>query len=314
MRLAPVAPVPEKANQQHYEVPAAFFELILGPRLKYSCCYFETPDSTLAEAECVALRQSCERAQIHDGMEILELGCGWGSLTLWMLEMFPACRVTAVSNSGMQREWILQRAERLGALERLTVITADMNQFETESRFDRIVSCEMFEHMRNYQELLQRVARWLRPDGKLFVHIFCHRQYIYEFQTAGASNWMGRYFFTGGIMPAAQIFQEFREDMQVSQSWIWDGTHYERTCNAWLDLLDARTQEVLPILQAAYGDREARRWLQRWRLFLIAGAELFGFQAGQQWQVGHYLLEPVASHDPSAVDKAERERDPSPVA
>lgn len=293
MRSSPVAPVPEKANEQHYELPAEFFELMLGQRLKYSCCYFESDNSTIDQAEVAALTITCQRAELADGMNILELGCGWGSLTLWMLEQFPNVTVTAVSNSRFQRELILAKAENIGARDRLNVITADMNDFEIEERFDRVVSCEMFEHMRNYQELLSRVSRWLEPNGKLFIHIFNHKQYIYEFQTDGASNWMGRYFFTGGIMPSFNVFDEFGQNMRVSDSWIWDGTHYEKTCNAWLELLDKRRESAMKILNQAYGKAEAARWFQRWRLFLIASAELFGFEDGNQWQVGHYLLEPV---------------------
>ena len=294
MRVAPVAPVPEKANEQHYELPAGFFELMLGQRLKYSCCFFEHEETTIDQAEIAALAQTCQRAELADDMNILELGCGWGSLTLWMLEHYPRATVTAVSNSRFQRELILARAEAIGAGDRLTVITADMNDFDIDEEFDRVVSCEMFEHMRNYQELLRRVSSWLKADGKLFVHIFCHEDFIYEFQTKGASNWMGRYFFTGGIMPSFDVFGQFPDDMKLSKSWAWDGTHYERTCNAWLQLLDQRREPAMQILREAYGDREAARWFQRWRLFLIAGAELFGYQNGRQWLVGHYLLEPAA--------------------
>lgn len=293
MRSAPVAPVPEKANEQHYELPSAFFEQMLGTRLKYSCCFFEDDTVTIDEAEIAALSLTCRRAQIADGMNILELGCGWGSLTLWMLENYPAVTVTAVSNSATQREKILEDARCSGVQNRLNVITADMNDLEIEGACDRVVSCEMFEHMRNYQELLKRISGWLKPEGKLFVHIFCHRQFIYEFQTEGATNWMGQYFFSGGIMPNADIFDEFADDMRVSERWIWDGTHYQRTCNAWLELLDLHREPVMKILREAYCNQDAERWCQRWRLFLIAGAELFGFQNGKQWQVGHYLLEPV---------------------
>jgi cyclopropane-fatty-acyl-phospholipid synthase len=300
MRTAPVAPVPEKANEQHYELPAEFFELLLGPRLKYSCCFFENESSTLPEAEIAALTQTCQHAELADGMDILELGCGWGSLTLWMLQQYPAARVTAVSNSRLQRDRILARAEAAGCRERLKVITADMNDFAIDQRFDRVVSVEMFEHMRNYEMLLRRVASWLKPSGKLFVHIFCHRTYTYAFDSEGASNWMGRYFFTGGIMPAFDIFDEFADDLQVSRSWVWDGRHYQRTCNAWLDLLVQRRAAAMQILRQAYGDDEARRWFHRWRLFLIAGAELFGLEQGRQWQVGHYLLEPVRQADETA--------------
>ncbi|MGI9516552.1 MAG: SAM-dependent methyltransferase [Pirellulaceae bacterium] len=296
MRTGPIAPVPEKANEQHYELPAEFFELLLGPRQKYSCCFFESTVSTITEAEDVSLQQSCDHAELADGMQVLELGCGWGSLTLWMLEHYRTLQVTAVSNSAAQRARIMERAKALGVSDRLTVITADMNEFEIDQQFDRVVSCEMFEHMRNYEQLLKRVSGWLKPDGKLFVHIFCHRQFAYEFLEDGASDWMGRYFFSGGIMPAFELFDEFAYDLQVTRRWQWDGTHYERTCNAWLELLDQRKEVAMKILRSAYGDADAARWFRRWRLFLIAGAELFGFQHGQQWVVGHFLLEPAAVH------------------
>ncbi len=289
MRQGPVAPVPDIANQQHYELPAGFFQRMLGPRLKYSSGYFETPNSTLAEAEIAALRQTCDHAELADGMDVLELGCGWGSLTLWMLEQYPNLSVTAVSNSRFQRQLIEELARDRGLAERLTVITADMNDFSIDRRFERVVSCEMFEHMRNYQRLLHRIAGWLTGNGRLFVHIFCHRRFAYEFQAAGASNWMGRYFFTGGIMPSANLLDQFQEDLRVIGHHVWDGTHYQRTCNAWLDQLDQHRDQIRPILRDVYGDA-ADRWLGRWRLFLMAGAELFGFDSGRQWQVGHYLL------------------------
>ena len=295
MRQGPIARVPELANEQHYEVPSEFFRWMLGPKLKYSCCLFESPESSLADAEVAALRTTCERADIQDGMDVLELGCGWGSLTLWMLENFPQLKVSAVSNSASQRSFILQQAEKLGAADRLNIVTADMNEFQTEQSFDRIVSCEMFEHMFNYEQLLSRISSWLKRDGKLFIHIFCHTQFAYEFHSEGASNWMGKYFFSGGIMPSLDLLSRFDQDLAVCQQWTWEGTHYEKTCNAWLELLDQNKRQVLEILSANYGPREAKRWLQRWRLFLIACAELFGYEAGQQWMVGHFLLEPQPS-------------------
>ncbi len=294
MTESQVAPVPEKANDQHYELPAEFFELMLGERLKYSCCFFDEPSTKLTQAEEESLQTVCQRADLSEGMNVLELGCGWGSLTLWMLTHFPKTTVTAVSNSSQQRRLILNRAEALGVADRLNVITADMNHFDIDDNsFDRVVSCEMFEHMRNYEVLLRRVSKWLKPTGKLFVHIFCHKDYIYEFETEGASNWMGRYFFTGGIMPNFDVFDNFSTDLQVQDSWIWDGTHYQRTCNAWLELLDERRAAAMKILRRTYGDQQANRWFHRWRLFLIAGAELFGFDRGSQWQIGHYLFQPT---------------------
>ena len=302
MRQGPVAPVPEKANEQHYEVPPQFFLKTLGPHLKYSCCHWGEGVETLAQAEIEALRITCERAQLVDGQDVLELGCGWGSLSLWMAENYPGSRITSVSNSAPQRRFIEGRAAALG-LENLEVITCDMNDFQTERRFDRVVSVEMFEHMRNYEELLRRVSGWLRPDGKLFVHIFCHRDFGYQLETEGATNWLGRYFFTGGIMPSLNVFEHFGGHMSLSEQWTWSGRHYEKTANAWLDNMDRNRAEILPVLAACYGAREAERWFGRWRIFFMACAELWGFDSGGEWLVGHYLLE----SGPSSAREASQE-------
>ena len=292
MRDRPIAPVPEKANEQHYELPSEFFEQFLGPRRKYSCCYWPEGVDTLAAAEETSLWETCKRAEIKDGMSILELGCGWGSLSLWMAERFPSCQITAVSNSTPQREYILAQCRKRG-INNLSIVTCDMNDFSTRQQFDRVVSVEMFEHMRNYEALLKQIRSWLYDDGKLFVHIFCHRNHTYEFETDGASNWMGRYFFTGGIMPRDDLLSWFNDDMTLTRQWQWDGTHYQKTCEAWLRNIDENRARIMPILETFYGAREASRWLRRWRLFFLAGAGLFGFENGSQWYVGHYLLEPV---------------------
>ena len=294
MRQGPVAPVPEKANEQHYEAPAELFRLALGPRLKYSCCLWEDGVTTLADAEEAALAETCRRARIADGQRILELGCGWGSLSLWMAERYPDSRITAVSNSRLQRAFIEERAVERG-LENLRVVTRDMNDFSTDERFDRVLSVEMFEHMRNYEELLRRIAEWLAPGGKLFVHIFCHRRYAYAFETAGATEWLGRNFFTGGIMPGVDVFAHFQRDMRVQRQWTWDGQHYQKTANAWLANMDARKPEILRTLAATYGAAEAGRNFQRWRIFFMACAELWGYAGGAEWMVGHYLMEPSAT-------------------
>ncbi len=291
MRSGPIALVPEMANQQHYELPPEFFAAVLGPRRKYSCCFFPSDTTTLPEAEEAALALTCERADIADGQQILDLGCGWGSLTLWMAERFRYSQITAVSNSLNQRRFIEAEALSRG-LTNVQVIMCDMNEFGPGAQsFDRVVSVEMFEHMRNYDCLLQRVASWLRPGGKLFVHIFCHRSLSYPFETAGAANWMGRHFFTGGIMPSANLLSQFNRALTISQQYSWSGRHYRRTAEAWLANLDRRRDNVLPILAMAYGSTDARRWLNRWRMFFLAVSELFGFADGEEWFVSHYVME-----------------------
>jgi cyclopropane-fatty-acyl-phospholipid synthase len=287
---SPVAPLAEKANEQHYEVPAEFFEQVLGPRGKYSCCYWGDDVRHLAGAEQRALEITCERARLHDGLEILELGCGWGSLTLFMAEHYPNAEITAVSNSHSQRRFIEARARERG-LDNIQVVTADMNDFDIERSFDRVVSLEMFEHMRNYRRLFARINGWLQPGGLFFMHIFCHRNSPYEFVDRGPSDWMSRYFFSGGIMPSDELPLFFQQDLQLVERWRWNGKHYERTLNAWLARMDQRRDQVMPILRATYGDKDAETWWMRWRLFFMACAELFGYRDGNEWWVSHYLFE-----------------------
>ena len=287
LRKSPLAVATDAANQQHYEVPAEFFEFVLGPRLKYSCCYFHDGDASLGQAEQEMLELTCARAEIQDGHTILELGCGWGSLTLWMAEKFPNSQITAVSNSASQREYIETKAQRQN-LKNVRVITADMREFECDQQFDRVVSVEMFEHMRNYELLLHRVSNWLKQDGKAFVHVFCHRDAPYLFETEGSSNWMGRHFFTGGMMPSENLFREFDSNLDVECQWRVDGLHYWRTSEAWLRNLDRNRQAILRRFEVDLSPQESRRSLQRWRIFFMACAELFGFNRGQEWFVGHY--------------------------
>lgn len=287
---SPVAPLPAKANEQHYEVPAAFFETVLGPHLKYSCGLCEPGVTMLHETEEAALRRTCEHAPLADGQRVLELGCGWGSLTLWIAQRFPRSHVTAVSNSASQRAFIEARARARG-LSNVEVLTADVNGLELPvGRFDRMVSVEMFEHVRNHGELLRRVAEWLAPGGVAFVHLFCHRDVPYAFETEGATDWMGRHFFSGGTMPSDMLLLRHQDHLRVRAQWRWPGTHYERSANVWLHNLDRSGARVLEILGQAYGADRARWWRQRWRMFFMGCAELFGYDGGRQWWVSHYRM------------------------
>jgi cyclopropane-fatty-acyl-phospholipid synthase len=290
LRNSPLAIATAAANEQHYEVPVEFYQHVLGPQLKYSACHFATADASLAEAEQAMLRLTCERAELEDHMHILELGCGWGSLTMWMAQEYPHSQITAVSNSASQREFI-ERTSLVRQLSNVQVITADMREFATEEKFDRVVSVEMFEHMRNYEMLFRRVSQWLTVDGKAFVHVFCHRTTPYRFETEGAGNWMGRHFFTGGTMPSADLFGHFADDLAIAQQWQVDGMHYWRTCEEWLRNLDANRATILARFAQDMSAKDARRQLQRWRMFFMACAELFRFEQGQEWFVTHYLFE-----------------------
>ena len=282
LERSPLALSPEKANEQHYGVPPEFFELVLGPNLKYSGAWWPEGITTLAEAEGAMLRLTCARAQIEDGHDILELGCGWGSLTLFMARAFPNSRVTAVSNSAPQRRFIESKAPG-----NVRVVTADMNDLALSEQFDRVVSVEMFEHMRNYRELLARISGWMRPEARLFVHVFCHRTYAYPYETDGTDNWMGRHFFTGGIMPSFDLLSRFDDHLSVEADWKINGEHYGRTARAWRENLEGRRTEVLRIFRGTYGD-DAARWYHRWRLFFLACEELFAHEGGREWMVGHF--------------------------
>ena len=286
-----IALQPQQANEQHYELPAAFFAQVLGPHRKYSACWWPQGVYELEEAETAALAATCERAQIEDGQHILELGCGWGSLTLWIAELHPTSRITAVSNSRSQREYIEAEVKRRRLLN-VQVITADMNAFDTDERYDRVVSIEMFEHMRNWPELFKRVSRWLKPGGRFFMHVFVHRSTPYAFIARDESDWMSRFFFSGGMMPSDDLPLWSQDHLRILRRWRWDGTHYERTCDAWLENMDVRRDAIMPILQDTYGQEHAYQWWTRWRIFFMSCAELFGYERGQQWWVSHYLFEP----------------------
>jgi cyclopropane-fatty-acyl-phospholipid synthase len=276
------------ANAQHYEVPAAFFALVLGPNRKYSSCFYKEPASTLQEAEEEALRQTAEHAELADGHSILELGCGWGSLSLWMARQFPNSPVVAVSNSNSQREYIETEARKRG-LTNLRVITSDMNVFAPEAQFDRIVSVEMFEHMMNWRELMTRVRSWLKPDGRFFMHIFTHRAGAYLFDRADGEDWIAQHFFAGGVMPSHHLVRQYADLFAVEKEWRWSGTHYQRTALDWLANFDANSDQIESILRGIYG-RETGLWMRRWRWFVLATAGLFGYADGSEWGVSHYRM------------------------
>jgi len=292
MARHPIAVRPDAANAQHYEVPAAFFDLVLGPRRKYSCCLYSHGVDTLAAAEEAALAETALHAGLADGQDILELGCGWGSLSLWMAERFPGARIVSVSNSASQRAFIESEAAQRG-LRNLRVITADMNAFAIDAQFDRVVSVEMFEHMTNWQALLRRVHGWLRTDGRLFLHVFSHRTAPYLFDTADKEDWIAQHFFTGGIMPSHGLIWQVGEGFEVEADWRWNGTHYARTARHWLANFDLHADAVDAVLRETYGD-QAGLWRRRWRLFFLATAGLFGHAEGNEWGVSHYRLRPLA--------------------
>jgi cyclopropane-fatty-acyl-phospholipid synthase len=289
LRSAAIAPLAHKANEQHYELPAAFFGAVLGPHRKYSACHWPDGVDSLEQAEAAALRVTCQRAGLADGQRILELGCGWGSLSLWMAARYPAAQITALSNSASQRAFIEKQAAGRG-LRNLQVITCDINHFDTGQRFDRVVSVEMFEHLRNWPLAFANVARWLAPEGRFLMHVFAHRGAPYAFVDRDASDWMSRHFFSGGMMPSDDLALWCQDALRLQQRWRWDGRHYQRTAEAWLANMDRQRPQLLPLLAQAYGG-DADLWWTRWRLFFMSVAELFGYDDGQRWWVSHYLFD-----------------------
>ena len=291
LKQSPLVLFADQANEQHYELPPEFFQLVMGDHLKYSCCYFSRPDEALTEAEARMLALTCERADIRDGQKILELGCGWGSLTHWIGARYPNAQILAVSNSALQRRFIEQQCRERG-IDNVSIVTQNFETFEAPSSYDRIVSVEMFEHLRNWEAALERVSEWLRPDGAFFAHVFCHRDLPYTYEPGGPEDWMGNYFFSGGLMPSDDLFHHFQKDLVLRDHWTVDGRHYQRTANAWLANMDRNRGAILRILARHYGERGARLWFQRWRIFFMACSELWGYNGGQEWWVGHYKFMP----------------------
>ena len=286
---SPIALVPDLANEQHYEIPAEFYDLCLGSNKKYSSCFWEKNTSNLDEAEDISLKLTAEHANLEDGMSVLELGCGWGSLSLWMASNFPNASITSVSNSASQKKYITIEAKKRG-LTNLEVITCDMNDFSTTKKYDRVISVEMIEHMRNHRRLFERIKNWLKPKGYFMMHIFVHKSQPYLFEVQDDDDWMSQYFFSGGMMPSDDLPSKFQDYLTLENKWQWSGQHYEKTANAWLKNIDTHKSIALKVLDGIYGKNESVKWLNRWRIFFMACAELWGYKGGDEWFVSHYLF------------------------
>jgi cyclopropane-fatty-acyl-phospholipid synthase len=289
LKNSPIAVHTAEANEQHYEVPTEFYEYCLGRHLKYSSGFWKEGVTDIDTSEKDMLELTCERAGLMSGQEVLELGCGWGSLSLFMSAKFPQSKFTVVSNSRTQKIHIDNEAKKRG-ISNLTVLTCDVNKLELEQQFDRVVSVEMFEHMRNYSELMQKISRFLKEKGRLFVHIFTHREYAYKFEVKDETDWMSKYFFTGGIMPSDHLLLYFNEHLSIEKHWRVNGMHYSKTSEAWLQNMDKHKEQIIPLFEKTYGKENAMKWWVYWRIFYMACAELWGYNGGNEWMVSHYLF------------------------
>lgn len=290
LKASPIAIHTDSANKQHYEVPARFFEAVLGPRLKYSSAFWLPETKSLEEAEINMLELYCERAELQDGQHILDLGCGWGSLSLFLAERYPSSQIVALSNSASQKDFIEKKA-RLLQLKNVSVIKADIAKFGTDTKFDRIISIEMFEHLKNYQEMFRRVSLWLNGEGKVFIHVFTHRLFAYHYEDKSGSDWLTSNFFEGGTMPSEDLFEHFQQNLRIAKQWSVPGTHYQKTAEAWLSNMKAKRQKVMEIMNETYGRDEALKWWAFWKIFFLSCAELWGYKNGTEWKVTHYLFE-----------------------
>ncbi|KAM3757893.1 hypothetical protein ACB098_01G001800 [Castanea mollissima] len=289
LREMPIAIKTDDPKTQHYELPTSFFKLVLGNNLKYSSCYFSDNSKTLENAEETMLELYCERSQLKDGHTVLDVGCGWGSLSLYIARKYSNCRVTGICNSTTQKAYIEEQCRDL-RLQNVEIIVADISLFEMEASYDRIFSIEMFEHMKNYEDLLKKISKWLKEDSLLFIHHFCHKAFAYHFEDLNEDDWITRYFFSGGTMPSANLLLYFQDDVSVVNHWLVNGKHYAQTSEEWLKRMDKNLSSIKPIMESTYGKDSAVKWTVYWRTFFIAVAELFGYNGGEEWMVAHFLF------------------------